>query len=404
MTRQALALEPRDGFFCKDGRGWTTTAAGRARSLSWPHTTTVRGALRTAWGLAVEKARGRPLARDEWPDATAGLGLELVLPLRRHGTGAWQASSRLWPCPADAVGFRDDAHPVALRPRPAAPCTLGSVDEPALEGLWRATLERRDKPRPLAPWWPESAFVPWLCGEPAELPAASELTPKGRTDVHVAIDPATQTARDEMLFSTEVVEPWVKGPGGAWEWALGTVFRLAAGETPFPEGPLTLGGDRRLVWTSAVEGDLRSFPEQLATRAREKPRGLRLVVVTPACFDAGWLLPGFEVVQGCYRGHLPGLEAELVLRAAMVRRPLHVSGWNMAGGKGPGGEPRPTRRLVPPGAVYFIEKLGGAEFDVEELRRLWLVPLGLHAEDGLGRIVPGLWRPEDGRTDPLKGS
>ncbi len=392
MTQHVLALHPRDGFFCKDGRGWTTTATGRTGTLDWPLPATVHGALRTAWGFAHERARGRPLDALEWPEATRDLRLDLVLPLRRRAGSGWDAAERLWPAPADALHLptRDGAlH--ALHPRPVLRCTLGSSDEPALEALWRARVDDKAKPVPLARFWTDDAFVTWLSEKPVAPPERDALELPKRTDVHVQVDATTQTAQDSMLFSTDVVE--MRSQGG-FEWALGTAFTLPAEATPFPSGPLMLGGDRRLVWTDSLDAGLLSFPERLASAISDDGvPGLRLVVVTPGHFTQGWLLPGFAAHDDMFLGRLPGLDAELVLRAALVPRPLAASGWDMAARpKGrAGGAPKRTRRLVRPGSVYFVRRLDGRTFGADDLRKLWLVALGEHADEGLGRVVAGLW-------------
>jgi hypothetical protein len=51
-----LALVPRDGFFVKDSRGWSTSA--RTHVLDWPWPTTVRGALTTVSGKIAERETG----------------------------------------------------------------------------------------------------------------------------------------------------------------------------------------------------------------------------------------------------------------------------------------------------------------------------------------------------------
>jgi CRISPR-associated protein Cmr3 len=48
---------------------------------------------------------------------------------------------------------------------------------------------------------------------------------------------------------------------------------------------------------------------------------------------------------------------------------------------------------VPPGAVYFLEKADGSAFTAAEFEALWLCALGADCEDGLGRVVPGVWHP-----------
>jgi CRISPR-associated protein Cmr3 len=389
MTRHALVLEPRDGFFCKDGRGWTTTATGRTGTLDWPLPSTVRGALRTAWGLAQEGARGHAFEAREWPEATRHLRLDVVLPLRRRSGAAWAARQRLWPAPADALHLPDHPALTALEPRPSPACTLGGTDEPALEALWRARVDDKSKPVALARWWPEDEFVAWLCGKLVAPPDKDALELPKRTDVHLRVDPETQTAQDQMLFSTDVVEMRDKH---GWEWALGTAFTLPGDGTPFPAGPLMLGGDRRLVWADALGDDLLRFPEALAAAVPEQGvGGLRLIVVTPAHFSEGWRLPGFKAEGDVFAGRLPQIDADLVLRAAMVPRALPASGWDMASGNKPGGVPKPTRRLVRPGSVYFVRKRDGGAFQADELRRLWLTALGDDTDDGLGRVVAGVW-------------
>jgi CRISPR-associated protein Cmr3 len=63
---QRFALIPRDGLFCKDGRGWHTSASGRGHSLEWPWPSTVLGAMRTAWGRGEEQRTGTRFDPSAW--------------------------------------------------------------------------------------------------------------------------------------------------------------------------------------------------------------------------------------------------------------------------------------------------------------------------------------------------
>ena len=108
--------------------------------------------------------------------------------------------------------------------------------------------------------------------------------------------------------------------------------------------------------------------------------------MTPACFEAGWLPDDFAARDGAYHGRLPGVDAEVILRAAFVPRPTHVSGWDMERG-----HPKPTRRLVPEGAVYFFEKVDRTPFTAGEMGGLWLATLGADGDEGFGRVVAGPW-------------
>src|SRR5690606_11677253 len=108
---------------------------------------------------------------------------------------------------------------------------------------------------------------------------------------------------------------------------------------------------------------------------RSGSAGLRLVAVSPLCFDRGWVPDGLVSRNGEYRGELAG--HEVVLRAAFVPRPIHVSSWVMAEGK-----PKPTSRMVPPGAVYFIERADGKRFGEAAAGKLWLAALGVRTDEG----------------------
>ena len=138
-----------------------------------------------------------------------------------------------------------------------------------------------------------------------------------------------------------------------------------------------------------------AMPQELRAAFEDKPpRGLRLVAVTPAAFAEGWLPDGFAADGAdTVRGRLPGLALDPTLRAAVVPRATHVSGWDMVKRK-----PKPTTRLVPPGAVYHLVRQDGGVFSGADAERLWLVAVGNRTTEGFGRFVPGVWVPEENAT------
>ncbi len=406
-TIRSLALVPRDGVFCKDGRGWYTTALGRAHGTSWPWPSTLLGALRSAWGRGLEERQGRPLNGAEWRERTRAVALHRSLALRRPlGTG-WGPEHRVWPAPADALRVEGRGRLLRLQPRPrdpAGPKTLGRDDDPAREALWLATVDEEGKPKQLEHWWGEEHFVAWLTEE--EVSARGQgrrFSLPRRLQSHVRISAEQLTAKDGYLFSHEVLEtlegnrdrtPGVAPRGEdnppAAEWAIGVQVRL-----PDPSMPRLgrLGADGRLVGIEPLPEALFAPPTRLLEAFTRGSTGLRLVVVTPASFAEGWLPDGLERQGGGIRGHLPGVEAELVLRAAAVPRPLHVSGWDMVAGA-----PKPVSRLVVPGTVYFLERTDGERFGQAEARSLWLAAVGLRTEEGYGRVVPGVWNLDQERS------
>lgn len=378
-----IALVPRDGLFCKDGRGWHTSASGRGHALDWPWPSTVLGALRTAWGRGEELRNGARFGPDEWRARTTPIRLERTLVVRRPHEAEWKAEHRVWPVPSDAVWLEGKSDVERLDPVPGAVPTLGRDEDEAREALWRPKLD--GVVNPLAPprWWSDGDFSAWLAGRSVPIrDRENVLALSRRLHVHVGIRAEELTADEGVLFSHNVIDTIEKNA----EWAIGVEAILPGGEVT---GFATLGSDGRLVRVETLSDALFDPPDVVLKAFRKQSTGLRLVVVTPACFERGWLPDGLERQGKEYRGQLPGLDGEVVLRAAFVPRPIHVSGWDMAASV-----PKPTSRMVAPGAVYFFERTDGRPFDEADACSLWLSALGDRTNEGFGRVVPGVWRPE----------
>jgi CRISPR-associated protein Cmr3 len=381
MNTARLALLPRDGLFCKDGRGWYTSDVGRGHAYAWPPPSTLRGAMRAAWGQALMAREARSLSAREWERETEAVTLGPLLTLARHVEETFAPRHRMWPTPADAVLVGGAVR--RLHPRPHSEVhTLGSVEDDALEALWLPQLPR-GKPQALPPFWTEASLVDWLRGVSPATPGVAG--PARRVDVRVTLNARSQTAEPGMLFQEEVLE--MLGLE-AREWALALECTVPGEASGFPLGPVGLGGKRRLARAEPLGAEVFAAPAQLPA---ESP-GLRLLLATPAHFERGWLPDGLERSEHEERpawvGTLPGVEGRVVLRAALVNRPWELSSWDMARGR-----PRATRRLVPAGSTYFFERVDGRAFTA--LRPLWLAAWGGGHEEGLGRVLPGVWNPRE---------
>lgn len=404
MNAIPLVIEPRDGTFLKDGRGWCTSESNRAGSLSWPFGTTLRGGIRAGLGYAVEAERGLSLTRDEWLPLNADVEVAAVLPVCRLPGERWGPQGRCWPAPLDAVGLKppkQESLPEVHRLRPAAPAAellpLGdAIDEQPLAAAWHPLHDQPlGKPVPLPAFWDEAAFIDWLCDHAVDAGKLLHVPqPIRRFQTHVAIDASRSTAAAGQLFSSAVVEPHAKDAlGRIVAWGFAVVSRTLGDERAarLDSATIRLGGDGRPAICHQLADEFANPPQRLLDAFEAGPRGLRIVLVGPASFMAGWRPGTLSAAAETIGGSFAGLEG-LVLHAACVGRPQHVSGWDLARG-----QPKPTRRLAPAGSVFFVTKRSGEAFTPAEAAQLWLAAVGEPADDPerLGAVVPGIWTPSD---------
>jgi CRISPR-associated protein Cmr3 len=305
----------------------------------------------------------------------------------------------MWPSPVDAAYLEDEIWVRRLDPQPSDVPTVGveAINEEARERLWWPRLDEKTKPEDGPRWWTEADFVDWLVGNQvakASHEAQEALRLPYRDQSHVRIDPTSDTAVDGFLYSTRVCESLVRDTEErAWiEWSVAIDCELPE-EGALVGRRIILGGKGKLAAIAAAPPALFGRPQQLDSAFAARPAGLRLVVVTPALFEAGWCPDGFRHTEAGYVGTIPGITDGLRLVAALVPRPQHLSGWDMAKR-----QPKATERLVSPGSVYFLTKTNGQPFEQDDAERLWLAQLGNRTREGFGCVVPGVWVPREQST------
>jgi CRISPR-associated protein Cmr3 len=337
----------------------------------FPPPSTLAGCLRTAWA----RASGAPFSPDLARHTVAG-------PLLLRG------DALLVPKPADALyfGHGDEARCLRAEPRPYADGCGADLPEGLLPV--QITGDAKGKPGSGPAWW---ALEDWLAFRQGETPDHKELTargwtpPEGERRTHVAIDAATGAASEGRLFQTEGLD---LGEGfGRSGQTLPGLRLLARFAEPLGAGLVHLGGERRLAALHPeAEG---RWPEPPAGWLDSMARagGLSLTLVTPGLFAAGYR-PGWlgENLVGTPPA-APGLR--LRLRAAAIERWQPHSGWDLARWQA-----RATRKLIPAGAVYWLEILEAT--NPAALRPMWLVSV-CDAEqdrlDGFGLALPAAWAP-----------
>ena len=136
-----------------------------------------------------------------------------------------------------------------------------------------------------------------------------------------------------------------------------------------------------------------NFPSELASRFYREEK-MRMVLATPAIFSDGWKPGWLRVGQksgapDCWPN---GLKLKLV--SACIDRWKPISGWSLEDGRhGSKPGPKPIRRLVPAGSVYFFEIEGDGDATTLA-KNLWLKSVcddEQDRRDGFGLALWGIW-------------
>jgi len=382
-------IEPRDPLIVRDGRPFGITPGGRAVSLPFPYPSTTTGGVRTREGLDADGYfQTSEISRIKRIGVLGPLLVELDD--RKGDISCW-----LVPAPSDAL---------LLEAEPPNAGKIGLKQLVPLELPDEAALDFPDlcsnlvgmpnpvfaKPSSQAPrYWNWPFFMKWLINpgdeNEIEIEQLGHDGPLPESRAHVAINEATQTSSEGNLFQTrglEFTKSEQRMPGKRLALAVATeATNLSSGLSP-------LGGERRLVNWRSSEISLPSCPSEISELITRQ-KSCRVILLTPAYFQAGWkpswLLSSREGIRP-------------VLVAAAFGRPQVVSGWDLEIKR-----PKPTRRLAPPGTVYFLRFNHAGTEDIQKwINNTWMCTVSDHEQDrldGFGLAVLGSW---DGRCQDLE--
>lgn len=382
-------IEPRDPLVVRDGR--PNDRRSESATLSFPLPSTCAGICRTQLGsepgrgfvlgaqlddLRQTSFRG-PLLADRGTD-----GLLFPAPrdvrIERVPGGQLRARS-LTPLPTPDGAQHDDIGGLSL---------VG----PAIDETHTAGKSARETPDFWS--WPamERSLRASLCldGDAAVNALLHEGVARLPTETrtHVALDRDTDTARDGQLFGTTGLRFAAGEPDSLSEvrpLALFVDFDASpiAGRAIRP-GLAPFGGKRRLArWTPADTTQLPQIPawlsEHVARASDSAPLRLRVILITPAIFRLG-CRPAM--------GSSPLLPAIATLVAALVPRPETVSGWDFEHGR-----PKPSRRMVAAGSVFWIDLGGDVAARLAWLKGVWVQNVSDDEQDrrdGFGLALVGV--------------
>lgn len=387
MTTTTLELTCRDPIVSRDGRPFGAGQGNRMRAVGWPLPSVVAGSLRTAIGKTATKTFSTAVAQELLQVAVAG-----VLPVSK--------GQLYLPAPYDSIILQEQG-PLRLTPQLVAD---GGCDWPA-DGLRPVMLSEDQvseeiKPKEGPAWWPLDRCVDWLIG--TNIPFdTSFLHPALREErTHVQIDTDTGAADEGTLFTTAALPlthlaRYGAAPKAPFNDRFAEIILAArvnaSGWCGATAGQLNalhpLGGERRLVHWKTAAANVWACPKVVG-EALAKTNRVRMVLTTPAIFDDGWK-PGW--LKERLIGSPPGSNVTLKLVGVTLQRWRAVSGWSLAELPNQPRGPKPVKRLVPAGGVYFFEIESGASAD---LAGLWLEPVSDDEQDrrdGFGLSVWGTW-------------
>jgi CRISPR-associated protein Cmr3 len=232
-------------------------------------------------------------------------------------------------------------------------------------------------------FWRWQAMQCWLTAatdkEEINVAQVGILGPEREYRTHVRINSVNQTGEDGMLFQTSGME-FARAEQDATN-RLKKVYQLAMvakSEANFSEGLGAVGGERRIASWQKSQQKFPACPDTIKQAIVAK-KHCRLILATPAIFEKGYLPTHLEQAFG----------VKATVKGVACSRYQTISGWDY---EKPG--PKPTRRLVPAGSVYFLQ-LEGSNIEIEKfIDAVWLNPVSDAEQDrldGFGLALLGTW-------------
>ena len=391
-------ITPINPLISRDARPFGT--GGRVKSLEWLSQTVIAGAVRSLL----------------WKECRS---VELVKQVKVSGTFPVVNGKIYFPRPLDIIADKENIY--SIRPIQNFPENCGA-DMP-VNGLLPAfpDTEKDFKPERINSYWQKKLISQWLRRGSKNFTLDDTLTlksPEKDERVHVNINSSTGTSNEGMLFSTVGLDFTRKISSKLEQGNLSVDIELPqelAGLMP-EKFIVPIGGERRLAEftrddyaangletgkfshdgldntrknhnvpadngkTHKPANTLWNAPSELETG-----KNLRMILATPAIFSHGWF-PGW-IDEENLTGTIPNTDVKVKLISAVTGRWQAVSGWSY---EHETYGPKPIRRAVPAGSVYFFELQDG-NFDA---KANWLKSIcddECDVNDGFGLALWGNW-------------
>lgn len=318
-----IELQPFDTLFVRDGKPFSMGEDVWANGVFPPPPSVMYGALRTAHFTNrlkdLEEAGGSN-------DITSSLRINRLL-LSKEG-------KVFFPSPFDLVQSKKDESEIEILKIKEASFVSSNpsgfildsteVAQPVESSGGKAYLDLID-------------FNKYLNGKVGIVPLENNCFFEREPKIGIQKDWTTGGAAEGKLYRVEMFRP-KDGIGLFVDWSAGEDLAIHA------SGFLKVGGEGKAV---SYTGSQSKFEVKMPEIEDHR---FKLVFATPSVFQNGWLPSGIDPksLMGEWRGY------QVKILAAAFDRPVHLGGFNMRTKHQKGG-PKPMRKALPAGAVYYLE-------------------------------------------------
>jgi CRISPR-associated protein Cmr3 len=123
-------------------------------------------------------------------------------------------------------------------------------------------------------------------------------------------------------------------------------------------GTLKLGGSNRVCECTTLNnnpfGDYFQDAKPNIMQQIQETKKFKIVLLTPTIFNNGWISDKFNS-----NFELEKNNVKIKLISAVINKPEYISGWDIAKRR-----PKPLKKLVPAGSVYYFELVAGTVEDL----------------------------------------
>lgn len=388
-----LEIHPRDVLYFRDGRPIGSSAEGSG--AMWPFPLLFHSALLSTLhgrlGDEIEQweSSHKHPTQKEQSRKERGRGLKVRYNfggLKTWGTFPKKGGNIYVPTPADLLANDDNGSGGMIAPMRSPENATANLPKPLKYPVGSFSKPSKEKP---GGWIALKELARYLEGATKKLETVSaEQLYLTESRPGIGIDPESGVTEDGKFYSAEYLrltqgtsmtafaECIAKKYNGAETDVLKEFFN-SADQTAF-----LYGGQRGVAYLKCNR-EKTSLPSSVTTKATQ----LKWVLLSPACFSAGWLPGWIDSTNGnvlLKENKKTSVKAQLV--AARIAKPIAVSGWNLASQ-----QPKATRLLVPAGSVYYFECES-----TEDAQRLCRILHGstksdMLGEQGFGFGVCGTW-------------